>query len=163
MIPLLFLARDRPLSFNLSVVRPKQTNWVCCKVSCSEYEAADSHVFAPQCSAGQLNVPLSNHGKEQARKLAERLAAERFFKLYTSDLSRCLEVSARALLPLPTQVMYGSPSCRLRSESLPIISTPKSSLTTGSGKGLVVFLLNKGHVCMYERWSGGGGGGGGGG
>ena len=149
------------------MVRPKQTNWVCCKVSCSagdEYEAADSHVFAPQCSAGQLNVPLSNHGKEQARKLAERLAAERFFKLYTSDLSRCLEVSTRALLPLPTQVMYdtGSPSCRLRSESLPIISTPKSSLTTGSGKGLVLFSLNKGHVCMYERWSGGGSGGGGG-
>lgn len=44
---------------------------------------------------GQLNVPLSNHGKEQARKLAERLAAERFFKLYTSDLSRCLETTER--------------------------------------------------------------------
>lgn len=44
---------------------------------------------------GQLNVPLSKHGKEQARQLAEKLATERFFKLYTSDLSRCLETTER--------------------------------------------------------------------
>ena len=42
---------------------------------------------------GQADPPLNEHGREQARKLAERLSAQRFAALYTSPLRRARETA----------------------------------------------------------------------
>ena len=49
-------------------------------------------VFLSKLHTGQMDVLLSEHGKRQATLLADSLASERFCKLYTSDLARCVEV-----------------------------------------------------------------------
>jgi 2,3-bisphosphoglycerate-dependent phosphoglycerate mutase len=53
---------------------------------------------------GHSDPPLNERGREQARELAERLAAETIDALYASDLRRALEtaeiVAARLRLPI---------------------------------------------------------------
>jgi broad specificity phosphatase PhoE len=44
--------------------------------------------------AGSINVPLAEIGREQARRLAARLAGERLVAVYASDLDRAVETAA---------------------------------------------------------------------
>src|SRR5438270_971564 len=43
---------------------------------------------------GQLDPPLSERGREQAERLAERLAGRRWAGLYSSTLTRTVETAA---------------------------------------------------------------------
>src|SRR5579859_741140 len=43
---------------------------------------------------GQLDPPLSELGRRQAVKLAQRMARHRPAAIYTSDLERCLQTAA---------------------------------------------------------------------
>src|SRR5919198_5308358 len=43
---------------------------------------------------GQLDPPLSERGREQAERLAERLGGRRWSAFYSSDLARCRETAA---------------------------------------------------------------------
>ena len=44
--------------------------------------------------AGETNVPLSDEGREQARRLATRLAQEKVVAVYASDLHRTMDTAA---------------------------------------------------------------------
>ncbi|HLY65158.1 MAG TPA: histidine phosphatase family protein [Chloroflexota bacterium] len=50
---------------------------------------------------GQLDEPLSELGREQARRLGDRLAGERIDVAYTSDLCRAYETATLALAGRP--------------------------------------------------------------
>lgn len=55
---------------------------------------------------GWSDIPLNERGREQARRLAQRLAGEELAAIYASDLDRCLETAAivRGSRPLPLRV-----------------------------------------------------------
>lgn len=63
---------------------------------------------------GHRDVPLSEAGREQARRLAERLRGVRFDRAYSSDLVRCME-TARILLA--ARDLEATPDPRLREMS----------------------------------------------
>jgi broad specificity phosphatase PhoE len=74
---------------------------------------------------GQTDVPLSDFGREQARRLGERLASEQIDSAYTSDLGRCwntaeIALAGRdvALTPVPglREVNLGAWQGRTRAE-----------------------------------------------
>ena len=42
---------------------------------------------------GQADTPLNETGKQQARRVGQRLACENFTRIFSSDLSRAKDVS----------------------------------------------------------------------
>ena len=52
-----------------------------------------TELSAEDCFAGETDVPLSEAGREQARKLAERLADEPIAAFYASPLGRTMETA----------------------------------------------------------------------
>lgn len=53
----------------------------------------ESEAAAEDRFAGEIDVPLSERGREQARKLAQRLAAEPIAAVYSSPLGRTTETA----------------------------------------------------------------------
>jgi len=56
---------------------------------------------------GQRELPLTEHGREQARKLGQRLAGVRFTAVYRSPLGRTAETAALIAPQIPAQVVPG--------------------------------------------------------
>src|SRR4051812_280451 len=56
---------------------------------------------------GRGELPLTDHGREQARKLGQRLAGVRFAALYRSPLGRTAETAALIVLSIPAEVLPG--------------------------------------------------------
>ena len=56
---------------------------------------------------GQRELPLTEHGREQARKLGQRLAGVRFAAVYRSPLGRTAETAALIATRIPAQVVPG--------------------------------------------------------
>jgi probable phosphoglycerate mutase len=56
---------------------------------------------------GHNEIPLTEHGKEQARKLGARLAAVRFAAVYRSPLGRTAETAALVAPQVPAQMLPG--------------------------------------------------------
>jgi len=59
--------------------------------------------------AGATDIPLSDAGREQVRRLAERLSGEQIFAVYASPLGRTIETASILALPhrLPVQPVDG--------------------------------------------------------
>lgn len=55
---------------------------------------------------GQLDIPLSDAGRAQARALAQALAHERFDAVYASDLARVRETAQPTVALLGKEVLY---------------------------------------------------------
>ena len=56
---------------------------------------------------GHRELPLTEHGREQARKLGQRLAGVRFAAVYRSPLGRTAETAALIATRIPAQVVPG--------------------------------------------------------
>ena len=59
---------------------------------------------------GQIDIPLSPHGRRQATALAQRLMAETLHLLYASDLQRAWE-TARAIARRMPCMSTPNPAC----------------------------------------------------
>ncbi len=71
---------------------------------------------------GQRELPLTEHGREQARKLGQRLAGVRFTAVYRSPLGRTAETAALIAPQIPAQVVPGlieKPARSIRSAMTP--------------------------------------------
>ena len=56
---------------------------------------------------GQRELPLTDHGREQARKLGERLRSVKFAAIYRSPLGRTAETAALIAPTVDAQVLAG--------------------------------------------------------
>ena len=86
---------------------------------------------------GQLDPPLSELGREQARRLAERLAGARFAGFYCSDLTRCRETAAAIAEKIGLEPV---PSAQLREVAL------------GAWEGLTAADIAARYPGEWERW-----------
>ncbi len=79
------------------------------------YFVRHSEVIEPYqgCYNGHIDIPLSQKGKEDAKKLAQHLGSIPFEKVFCSDLRRCKE-TLEAFMPLKAHVVY---TPRLREKS----------------------------------------------
>lgn len=64
----------------------------------------ESEAAAEDRFAGEIDVPLSERGREQARKLAQRLAAEPIAAVYSSPLARTKETARIIAAPHTLEV-----------------------------------------------------------
>jgi broad specificity phosphatase PhoE len=86
---------------------------------------------------GQLDPPLSERGREQAQKLAERLGAHRWTAFYTSDLARARQTA--------------EPICeRLGREPVPVAQLREIDL--GEWEGLTRHELEARYPKLWSRW-----------
>jgi probable phosphoglycerate mutase len=86
---------------------------------------------------GQLDPPLSERGREQAERLAERLAGRRWSGFYTSDLTRCRETAA----PIAQ---------RLGQE--PVALQELREIYLGEWEGLTRHDLEARYPDFWQRW-----------
>jgi alpha-ribazole phosphatase len=87
--------------------------------------------------AGQQDVPLSELGREQARRLGERLKGERLTAIYSSPLQRASETAG----------FIG------RSLGLPVLIDPNlKEIHHGLWEGLTVSQVRKKYRSEYARW-----------
>jgi 2,3-bisphosphoglycerate-dependent phosphoglycerate mutase len=90
-----------------------------------------------QCFQGQLDVPLNETGREQARRLAARLADEPPDALFTSDLRRASETAA----PLAAAWKMQPAAVRgLREQSFGVL------------EGLDAAGARQQHADLWQRW-----------
>jgi broad specificity phosphatase PhoE len=87
---------------------------------------------------GQLDPPLSERGREQAERLAERLGSRRWSGFYSSDLARCLETAA----PI---------AHRLGQEPVPLGELREIYL--GEWEGLTRHDLEARYPELWQRWT----------
>jgi broad specificity phosphatase PhoE len=86
---------------------------------------------------GQLDPPLSERGREQAERLAERLGGRRWSGFYCSDLARCRETAA----PI---------AGRIGKEPQPLADLREIYL--GEWEGLTRHDLEARYPQLWERW-----------
>jgi broad specificity phosphatase PhoE len=86
---------------------------------------------------GQLDPPLSERGREQAERLAERLAGRRFTAFFCSDLARCRETAA----PIAQ---------RLGRE--PVALSELREIYLGEWEGLTRHDLEARYPELWQRW-----------
>lgn len=90
---------------------------------------------------GQMDVPLNAVGHEQARRLAERLAAERVQQLVSSDLLRARQTAeplgAHPLRPLPLT---------------PELDAGLREQHFGVAEGLRVSDIKRQHAQAWDQW-----------
>jgi len=85
---------------------------------------AESQANADKIAGGHSNTPLTEKGKEETRKLAERINIGHYDCVYTSDLNRALETSQILFAGHPTIV----PDKRLREIDYGDLTLKSSSL-----------------------------------
>ncbi|RYX94227.1 MAG: histidine phosphatase family protein [Comamonadaceae bacterium] len=87
---------------------------------------------------GQVDVPLNAVGHEQARRIAQRLAAERIDHLYASDLLRTQQTAQ----PLSQQLtIEGIPETGLREQNFGLVD------------GMRVDDIKLQHPDAWDRWT----------
>lgn len=87
--------------------------------------------------AGEIDVPLSDAGREQARALGARLAAEPLDAAYASPLGRALETARLVAAPHGREVV---PRAELR------------EISHGHWEGKTRAEVEKLHPLEYSRW-----------
>jgi alpha-ribazole phosphatase len=103
---------------NLLLIRHGQTNW-----------------NLEQRFQGQSDIPLNETGRKQAQSLAERLAAEHFDAIYSSDLQRATETAN-----IITQMSGCKPDLRLR------------EVNFGDWEGLTYDEIKAKHPAVLSAW-----------
>jgi probable phosphoglycerate mutase len=87
---------------------------------------------------GQVDVPLNAQGHEQARRIAQRLAAERIDHLYLSDLVRTQQTAH----PLSEQLsITGMQDAALREQNFGVVD------------GMSVDEIKAQHPGAFEQWT----------
>jgi broad specificity phosphatase PhoE len=87
--------------------------------------------------AGQQDIPLDDRGREQVRRLAERLSDERIRAIYSSPLQRALD-TARAIASLSGAPIFLEPGLK--------------EIHHGSWEGLTSAQANAGYPVEYAAW-----------
>jgi probable phosphoglycerate mutase len=86
---------------------------------------------------GQLDPPLSERGREQALRLAERLGSRRWTGFYTSDLKRARETAQ----PIADRL-----------EAAPVALAELREIYLGEWEGLTRDDLARGYPELWQRW-----------
>ncbi len=94
-----------------------------------------------QCFQGQIDVPLNARGLAQARRLGERLAAERFDALVVSDLSRTRQTAAPLHAPARPAAPQPLYTPRLREQAFGIL------------EGLTFDDIRSRHPAEFALWA----------
>ena len=87
--------------------------------------------------AGRTNVPLSEHGREQARSLAKRLSKESISAFYASPLDRTME-TASILADPHKKLIQADPAFR--------------EIDHGVWEGLTRVEAETRYAAIYSRW-----------
>jgi broad specificity phosphatase PhoE len=86
---------------------------------------------------GQLDPPLSELGREQARRVAERLSGRRFAAFYTSDLSRTQETAAAIAQAIGME---------------PVANPQLREVGLGAWEGMTAAEVAERYPAEWERW-----------
>src|SRR5919204_4632707 len=86
---------------------------------------------------GKLDPPLSERGREQAERLAERLGSRRWAGFYCSDLARCRETAAPLALRLGRE---------------PVALKELREIFLGEWEGLTRHDLEVRYPDLWQQW-----------